>query len=159
MTPRLNYFQQSPELSKKLVDLGTLLQKTTIETHIRELVELRASQLNGCAFCVDMHVKMARIHGERELRLHHVAIWRESTLFTPRERAALAWAEVLTRIPAHGVPDDVYDSVRAEYSEKELSDLTFLVGAINSWNRLNVAFRMVPGSSDKAFGLDKAGLE
>ena len=159
MTQRVNYFQQSPELSKKLMELSALFQKTTIETHIRELVELRTSQLNGCAFCVDMHVKMAKIHGERELRLHHVAIWRESTLFSPRERAALAWTEVLTNIPAQGVSDDIYDSVRTLFSETELSDLTFLVGAINSWNRLNVAFRMVPGSSDKAFGLDKANLE
>ncbi|WP_244851497.1 carboxymuconolactone decarboxylase family protein [Caballeronia sp. SL2Y3] len=159
MTQRIDYFQQSPELSKKLIQLGALLQESTIETHVRELVEIRASQLNGCAFCVDMHVKMAKIHGERELRLHHVAIWRESTLFSPRERAALAWAEVLTNMPAEGVPDDIYDSVRAEYSDKELSDLTFLVGIINSWNRLNVAFRTAPGSADKAFGLDKAGLE
>ncbi|MFS8979861.1 carboxymuconolactone decarboxylase family protein [Cupriavidus necator] len=159
MTQRLNYFQQSPELSKKLMELGALFQKTTIEQPIRELVEIRASQLNGCAFCVDMHIKQAKIHGERELRLHHVAIWRESTLFSPRERAALAWTEVLTNIPAHGVPDDIFERVRTQYSEKELSDLTFLVGAINTWNRLNVAFRTVPGSSDKAFGLDKANLE
>ncbi|EYS87050.1 alkylhydroperoxidase [Cupriavidus sp. SK-4] len=159
MTQRTNYFQQSPELSKKLMEFGALFQKTTIEQPIRELVEIRASQLNGCAFCVDMHIKMAKIHGERELRLHHVAIWRESTLFSPRERAALAWTEVLTRLPAEGVPDDIYERVRTQYSEKELSDLTFLVGAINTWNRLNVAFRMVPGSSDKAFGLDKANLE
>ncbi|CAJ96194.1 Alkylhydroperoxidase family enzyme, contains CxxC motif [Cupriavidus necator] len=159
MTQRTNYFQQSPELSKKLMEFGALFQKTTIEVPIRELVEIRASQLNGCAFCVDMHIKMAKIHGERELRLHHVAIWRESTLFSPRERAALAWTEVLTRLPADGVPDDIYEGVRTQYSEKELSDLTFLVGAINTWNRLNVAFRMVPGSSDKAFGLDKANLE
>ncbi|AEI80995.1 hypothetical protein CNE_2c20440 [Cupriavidus necator N-1] len=159
MTQRTNYFQQSPELSKKLMEFGALFQKTTIEEPIRELVEIRASQLNGCAFCVDMHIKMAKIHGERELRLHHVAIWRESTLFSPRERAALAWTEVLTRLPAEGVPDDIYERVRTQYSEKELSDLTFLVGAINTWNRLNVAFRMVPGSSDKAFGLDKANLE
>ncbi|CAG2151005.1 hypothetical protein LMG31506_04344 [Cupriavidus yeoncheonensis] len=159
MTQRTNYFQQSPELSKKLMEFGPLFQKTTIEAPIRELVEIRASQLNGCAFCVDMHIKMAKIHGERELRLHHVAIWRESTLFSPRERAALAWTEVLTRLPADGVPDDIYERVRTQYSEKELSDLTFLVGAINTWNRLNVAFRMVPGSSDKAFGLDKANLE
>ncbi|GAB7545345.1 carboxymuconolactone decarboxylase family protein [Cupriavidus sp. CuC1] len=159
MTQRLNYFQQSPELSKKLMEFSALFQNTTIEQPIRELVEIRASQLNGCAFCVDMHIKMAKIHGERELRLHHVAIWRESTLFSPRERAALAWTEVLTNLPVQGVPDDIYDHVRTQYSEKELSDLTFLVGAINSWNRLNVAFRMVPGSSDKAFGLDKANLE
>ncbi|CAG9183287.1 hypothetical protein LMG23992_04950 [Cupriavidus laharis] len=159
MTQRTNYFQQSPELSKKLLEFSALFQNTTIEQPIRELVEIRASQLNGCAFCVDMHIKMAKIHGERELRLHHVAIWRESTLFSPRERAALAWTEVLTNIPAHGVPDEIYDRVRTQYSEKELSDLTFLVGGINTWNRLNVAFRMVPGSSDKAFGLDKANLE
>ncbi|SOY80718.1 conserved hypothetical protein; putative Alkylhydroperoxidase AhpD core [Cupriavidus taiwanensis] len=159
MTQRLNYFQQSPELSKKLMELNSLFSKTTVEQHIRELVEIRASQLNGCAFCVDMHIKMAKIHGERELRLHHVAIWRESTLFSARERAALAWTEALTQLPAQGVPDDVYERVRTQYSEKELSDLTFLVGAINTWNRLNVAFRMVPGSSDKAFGLDKANLE
>lgn len=159
MTQRLNYFQQSPELSKKLMELNGLFPKTTVEQHIRELVEIRASQLNGCAFCVDMHIKMAKIHGERELRLHHVAIWRESTLFSARERAALAWTEALTQLPAQGVPDDVYERVRTQYSEKELSDLTFLVGAINTWNRLNVAFRMVPGSSDKAFGLDKANLE
>lgn len=159
MTQRLNFFQQSPELSKKLIELGTMFQKTTIEAHIRELVEIRASQLNGCGFCVDMHIKMAKIHGERELRLHHLAVWRESTLFSPRERAALAWTEVLTNIPALGVPDDIYERVRTQYSEKELSDLTFLVGAINTWNRLNVAFRTVPGSSDKAFGLDKANLE
>ncbi len=159
MTQRLNYFQQSPELCKKLVELGTLFQKTTIESHIRELVEIRASQLNGCAFCVDMHIKQAKIHGERELRLHHVAIWRESTLFAPRERAALAWTEAVTQLSAQGVPDDVYERVRTQYSEKELSDLTFLVGSINAWNRLNVAFRTVPGSADKTFGLDKAGLE
>jgi AhpD family alkylhydroperoxidase len=159
MSQRTNYFQQSPELSKKLMELGALFQNTTIEQPIRELVEIRASQLNGCAFCVDMHIKMAKIHGERELRLHHVAIWRESTLFSPRERAALAWTEALTHIPAHGVSDEIHERVRTQYSEKELSDLTFLVGAINTWNRLNVAFRMVPGSSDKAFGLDKANLE
>lgn len=106
-----------------------------------------------------MHIKQAKIHGERELRLHHVAIWRESTLFTPRERAALAWTEAVTQLSAQGVPDEIYERVCTQYSEKELSDLTFLVGAINTWNRLNVAFRTVPGSSDKAFGLDKAGLE
>lgn len=159
MSQRLNYFQQSPELSKKLMELSALFQKTTIEQHIRELVEIRASQLNGCAFCVDMHIKQAKIHGERELRLHHVAIWRESTLFAPRERAALAWTEAVTQLGAHGVPDDIYEPVLTQFSEKELSDLTFQIGTINTWNRLNVAFRTVPGSSDKMFGLDKAGLE
>jgi AhpD family alkylhydroperoxidase len=159
MTQRLNYTQQSPELFKKFLDVSTQLHKSAIETKVRNLVEIRASQMNGCAFCLDMHVKEARIHGERELRLHHVAIWRESTLFEPRERAALAWTEVLTTIPEHGVPDDIYERVRTQFSEKELSDLTFLVMSINAWNRVNVAFRTVPGLSDKAFGLDKANLE
>ena len=158
MKQRLNYMQQSPELFKKLVEFSQVVHAGVIEPAIQELISLRASQLNGCAFCVDMHVKQARIGGERELRLHHVAIWRESTLFSPRERAALAWTEALTRLPEHGVPDDIFDRVRTQLSEKELTDLTFAVMAINAWNRVNVAFQTVPGSSDKAFGLDKANL-
>jgi AhpD family alkylhydroperoxidase len=158
MTTRLNYQEQSPALFKKLVELNMAISTSSIEQSIRDLVDIRASQLNGCAFCVDMHVKEATIHGERPLRLHHLAAWRESTLFAPRERAALAWTEILTNLPAQGVPDDVYDRVRSQLSEKELSDLTFLVMAINAWNRVNVAFRVVPGSADKAWGLDKANL-
>jgi AhpD family alkylhydroperoxidase len=158
MTTRLNYQEQSPALFKKLVELNMAISTSSIEQSIRDLVDIRASQLNGCAFCVDMHVKEATIHGERALRLHHLAAWRESTLFAPRERAALAWTEILTNLPAQGVPDDVYDRVRTQLSEKELSDLTFLVMAINAWNRVNVAFRVVPGSADKAWGLDKANL-
>jgi alkylhydroperoxidase family enzyme len=92
------------------------------------------------------------------LRLYHIAVWRESPLFAPRERAALAWTEALTRLPEGGVPDDLYDRVRGQFSEKELSDLTFAVMAINAWNRAGVAFRAQPGSADKLYGLDKAGL-
>jgi AhpD family alkylhydroperoxidase len=158
MTQRINYFQQSPELLKKFLELSHLLKDGAIEESTRDLVSIRASQINGCGFCLDMHVKEARIHGERELRLHHLATWRESTLFAPRERAALAWTEVLTKLPEHGVPDDIYERVRTQFSEKELSDLTFDVMVINGWNRANVAFKTVPGSSDKAFGLDKANL-
>ncbi|MET0618599.1 MAG: carboxymuconolactone decarboxylase family protein [Luteibacter sp.] len=158
MNQRLDYQQQSPELTRKLTELSMAEGKGAIEESIRHLVHIRASQINGCAFCVDMHVKQAVIHGERDLRLHHVAIWRESNLFVPRERACLAWTEALTRIPAHGVPDDLYDHVRSQLSEKEISDLTFVVAAINAWNRINVAFHTVPGTMDKAWGLDKAGL-
>jgi len=158
MTQRINYIQQSPELFKKFMDFSNALKNSTIEASIRDLVSIRASQLNGCGFCLDMHVKEARIHGERELRIHHVATWRESTLFAPRERAALAWTEVLTKLPETGVADDLYERVRTQLSEKELSDLTFDVMAINAWNRANVAFKTVPGSADKAFGLDKANL-
>lgn len=158
MTHRLNYIKQSPDLFKKLIEFSTLVDHGTIEQTVRDLIAIRASQLNGCAFCLDMHIKEARIHGERELRIHHLAAWRESTLFVPRERAALAWTEVLTKLPEQGVPDEIYERVRTQLSEKELSDLTFSVMAINAWNRVNVAFRTVPGSSDKAFGLDKAKL-
>ena len=158
MTQRINYVQQAPELFKKFVEFGGLVKDSTIEEKIHDLVSIRASQINGCGFCVDMHVKQAAIHGERPLRLHHLAIWRESTLFEPRERAALAWTEVLTTLPAQGVPDEVYERVRGQLSEKELTDLTYAVMNINAWNRINVAFRTVPGSSDTAFGLDKARL-
>lgn len=158
MTQRIDYQKQSPELFKKLLAFSMALNESSIELSTRHLVDIRASQINGCAFCVDMHVKEATMHGERPLRLHHVAIWRESTLFSARERAALEWTEVLTRIPAEGVPDDVYERVRAELSEKELSDLTFLVMSINAWNRVSVGFRVVPGSYDKTFGLDRSGL-
>jgi AhpD family alkylhydroperoxidase len=156
--PRLNYAAQSPELFRKLADLNMAIRKSGLEESIIDLVEIRSSQLNGCAFCLDMHVKQARLHGERELRLHHVAAWHESPLFAPRERAALAWTEVLTRLPEGGVPDDHYDRVRGQFSEKELSDLTFAIMAINAWNRAGVAFRARPGSADKLYGLDKAGL-
>jgi AhpD family alkylhydroperoxidase len=158
MTQRIDYQKQSPELFKKFVEFSLALKHSAIEESIRDLVDIRASQINGCAFCLDMHVKEATMHGERPLRLHHVATWRESTLFSPRERAALAWTESLTQIPAQGVPDDVYERVRTQLSEKELSDLTFLVMSINAWNRVNVGFRLVPGTYDKAFGVDKSGL-
>ena len=158
MTQRIDYQKQSPELFKKFVEFSLAIKHSAIEESIRDLVDIRASQINGCAFCLDMHVKEATIHGERPLRLHHIATWRESTLFNPRERAALAWTEILTQIPAQGVPDEVYERVRAQLSEKELSDLTFLVMSINAWNRVNVGFRLVPGTYDKAFGVDKSGL-
>ncbi|GAB3319381.1 MULTISPECIES: carboxymuconolactone decarboxylase family protein [Luteimonas] len=158
MSQRADFMQQSPELTRKLVELDALFKKTTIEESIQDLVKIRASQINGCAFCLDMHVKQATIHGERPLRILHLPAWRESPLFNPRERASLAWAEVLTQIPAQGVADDYYERVGAQLSEKEMSDLAFIVASINAWNRINIGFRTVPGSRDKAFGLDKAKL-
>jgi AhpD family alkylhydroperoxidase len=158
MTQRLNYMEQSPEFFKKMMELSGAEQKSTIEGKILHLVHIRASQINGCGFCTDMHIKQAKIHGESEIRLYHISIWRDSTLFSPRERAALAWTEILTTLPAHGVPDDIYNRVREQLSEKEISDLTFSVMTINAWNRLNIAFKYVPGSADAAFGLTKAGL-
>jgi AhpD family alkylhydroperoxidase len=158
MSQRIDYMKQSPELCKKFVEFSFACEKSAIEPALRHLVEIRASQINGCAFCVDMHVKQATIHGERPLRLYHLPIWRESPLFNPREQAALEWTEILTRILEHGVVDEVYQRVRAQLSEKELSDLTFVVMSINAWNRINVGFTVVPGTYDKAYGLDKSGL-
>lgn len=155
---RIDYMQQSPEMFKNLIELGNLLKKSSIEESIQHLIKIRASQINGCAFCLDMHIKQATIGGERPLRIHHLAAWRESTLFSPRERASLAWTEVLTQLPAQGVPDDLYERVRGQLSEKEISDLSFAVASINAWNRINIGFKIVPGSYDKAFGLDKANL-
>lgn len=158
MTQRLNYTQQAPELANKLLDLSMALRDSSIEQKLRDLVQIRASQINGCAFCLDMHVKEAKIHGESELRLYHVAIWRESNLFAPRERAALAWAEAVTRLQEGGIPDELYERVRGQLSEKEITDLTFSIMVINAWNRLAISFKAVPGSADKLYGLDKAGL-
>lgn len=155
---RVNYMRESPAMFKKLMELSAAVEDSAIELPIRDMVQIRASQLNGCAFCVDMHIKQAKIHGERELRIHHLAIWRESNLFTPRERAALTWTEVITKLPEHGVPDEIFAHVREQLSPKEISDLTFAIMLINAWNRAGVGFKAVPGSADSAFGLDKAGL-
>jgi AhpD family alkylhydroperoxidase len=158
MSERLNAQQLSAPFNRKFLEFSMSLKDSAIDLGIRDLVNIRASQMNGCAFCLDMHVKEATIHGERALRLLHVAIWRESALFTPRERACLAWTEVLTKIPEHGVSDEVYEEVRAQLSEKEISDLSFSIMAINGWNRLSIGFRAEPGSLDVPYGLNKAGL-
>lgn len=158
MGQREDYAKESPELFRKYSQFNAALKGGAIEERILDLVSIRASQLNGCAFCVDMHAKEARIHGERELRLYHVAVWRESPLFDARERAALAWTEVLTRLPEHGVSDELYEEVRRALSGKELADLTFAVVAINGWNRIAVGFRTPPGSADAVYGLDQAHL-
>jgi AhpD family alkylhydroperoxidase len=159
MTARINYFENAPTFAKKYMELSTAVKTgNALDATILHLVDIRASQLNGCAFCLDMHVKEAKLHGERELRLYHVAIWRESPLFDARERAALAWTEAVTRLSPEGVSDADFEAVRAHFSDKEISDLTFAVVVINGWNRLSVAFRNVPGSADKMYGLDKAGL-
>ena len=155
---RLDPYKAAPAAIKPLMALEAYIKECGLEHSLIHLVKVRASQINGCGFCLDMHVKEAKIAGETELRLYHVAIWRESTLFAPRERAALAWTEALTKLPEGGVPDELYERVRGQLSEKEVSDLTFSIMAINAWNRISIGFKNVPGSADKAFGLDKAGL-
>src|SRR5215468_9538099 len=158
MKERLNYFQQSPRLGQKFLEFSQAVQRESVPAGLLDLVNTRASQINGCAFCLDMHVKEAKIRGERELRLHHVSIWRESPLFSARERAALEWTEAVTQIAGREVPDELFQRVRKEFSEKELTDLTFGIATINFWNRLNVSFKTVPGSADEMLGLTKAGL-
>ena len=157
MTQRLDFSKLSPELLRKYYEFSMAV-KSAVEPTIKHLVDLRASQINGCAFCLDMHVKEAKIGGERELRLHHVAIWRESPLFDERERAALEWTEAVTRLGPHGVPDEIYDKVRSVLGDKALSDLSFAVMGINGWNRLSIGFQSVPGSMDGPYGLTKSGL-
>jgi AhpD family alkylhydroperoxidase len=158
MTQRLDFFRASPNMLKKFFEFSMAVKAGSIQQSILDLVNIRASQINGCAFCLDIHVKEATLHNERELRLHHVAIWRESPLFDERERASLEWAETLTKIPEHGVTDEMYARVRAQFSEQEVSDLTYAIMTINAWNRANVAFRTVPGTRDAELGLSKAGL-
>jgi AhpD family alkylhydroperoxidase len=160
MAARQNYMQTSPTFFKKFADFSAAIKSSnTVDAAILNLIDIRASQLNGCAFCLDMHVKEAKIRGERDLRVHHVAIWRESPLFDDRERAAFAWTEALTHLSHDGITDEQYASARKHFSENELSDLTFAVMAINGWNRLNAAFKNPPGSADKFLGLDKANLQ
>jgi AhpD family alkylhydroperoxidase len=155
---RVNYPKTSETIYKKFLEVSFAVKKSSLEESLLPLIDLRASQMNGCAFCVDMHVKQAKIAGERELRLHHVTVWRESSLFTERERAALEWTEALTKLDAHGVPDELFTRVREQFSESELSDLTFAIVTINGWNRMSIGFRAEPGSQDEAYGLTKAGL-
>lgn len=159
MNRKINYPELSAPMFNALVDLGQLSKKSPLGHTILNLVNIRVSQINGCAFCLDMHAKEAKIHGERELRLYHVSIWRESPLFSEKERACFEWAEALTQLNGHGVADTLYEKVRAHLSEKEISDLTFAVGIIGFFNRLNIAFPKMPGSLDAMFGLDKAGLK
>jgi AhpD family alkylhydroperoxidase len=157
MSQRINYFDVSPELSRKLFEFSKGI-KGTLDAGLIDLVNIRASQVNGCAFCVDMHSKEAKIHGEHELRLYHLAIRWESTLFSERERAALEWTEAVTKLPPHGIDDEVYERVRKEFTEAEVVELTMAIAMINMWNRLSISSRAVPGSYDEMLGLDKAGL-
>jgi AhpD family alkylhydroperoxidase len=155
---RLNYYTAAPALFGQLSKLSQDLHAAGLEGTLQSLVELRASQINGCAFCIDMHSKEAKIRGERELRLYALPAWRESLLYTDRERAALAWTETVTHLGPAGVTDDDYAQVKAHFSDAEVAQLTLLIAMINSWNRLAIAFRSVPGSLDKLYGLEKAGL-
>ena len=159
MVQRLDFARESPEIMSKFMAFVSGVEENAVEESSRDLVNVRIAQLNSCTYCLDLHIKQAKIHGERDLRLHHLASWRESTLFSPRERAVLEWTEVLTKLPELGVSDDIYEYVRTHLSDKEISDLTFVVISANAWTRLHAGFKTVPGSSDVILGLDKAGLK
>jgi AhpD family alkylhydroperoxidase len=158
MSKRMNYFEKSHTAIQKLVEAGMAIKKGTLGDTIIDLVDIRAAQMNGCSFCLDMHVKQAKMHGERELRLYHVAAWRDSPLFNDRERLALEWTETLTALKPEGASDELYSRAREAFSEQELSDLTVLVGMINMWTRMNIAVRNEPGTLDKMLGIEKSGL-
>lgn len=153
----MNYSAVAPKWGIDLANLGRSI-KEAVDGSLLHLVDIRASQLNQCSFCLDMHSKEAKIAGERELKLYHIAAWPESNLFSDRERVALALTEQLTLRPNQGVSDELYNSARELFSEKELVALIYAIGMINAWNRLSITFRPTPGSLDKMLGLDRAGL-
>jgi AhpD family alkylhydroperoxidase len=145
MTTRIEFFRIAPQSLKPLFALGAQIEASGIEHALLELVKMRASQLNGCAYCIDMHTKDARAEGETEQRLYLLDAWRETSLYSERERAALAWTEAVTFVADGHVPDDVYAEVSKHFTEQELVTLTLAVANINTWNRLNIAFRTEAG--------------
>ena len=150
MKPRMNYYQAAPETIKALVAVEDVIKASGLEQSLIELVKTRASQINGCAFCINMHTADARKYGETEQRLYLLNAWRESPLYTERERAALGWTEALTLISETHAPDRDYEAMRAQFSEPEAVNLTVLIGAINAWNRVAIGFRAVHPVAKKA---------
>lgn len=144
MKARLDLYKSSGNVMRGMLALEEHVKKSGLEQALTELVRLRASQINGCAFCVDLHSSDARKGGETERRLAAVAVWRDTPFFSDRERAALEWTEAVTLVSSTHVPDDTWERVKPHFSEAELADLTLLVVAINGWNRLSVAFRKLP---------------
>jgi AhpD family alkylhydroperoxidase len=150
MKPRMEYSKIAPGAYDAMLQMQKYVDSSGMEHSLLELVKLRASQINGCAYCIDMHSKDARALGETEQRLYGLNAWHESPFYTERERAALAWTEALTLVHQSHVPDDVYETARKQFSGKELVDLTMAVVAINGWNRLAIGFRTVAGTYQPA---------
>jgi AhpD family alkylhydroperoxidase len=151
MQPRPSYQKAAPDVLQGMLALSTVVQKLGLAPGLVDLVNYRVSQINGCAFCLDMHSKDLRARGETEQRIYMLSAWREvPNLYDARERAALAWAEAVTRLTDQEVSDEVYNQARGEFSEKELAQLTLSIVAINGWNRLNVAFRTPAGNYKSA---------
>ena len=150
LQPRLDFTKVSPEALKAMFGLEGYVRHSELEPALLDLVRVRTSQINGCAYCVDMHTKDARARGETEQRLYGLAAWRETPFYTERERAALDWAEAITMISHDHAPDEVFEHVKEHFNEKELVDLTLALVAINGWNRLSIGFRAVPGTYQPA---------
>ena len=146
MTPRLDYHKHGAGAYQAMLGLERFVRNCGLEHSLLELVKTRASQINRCAYCVDMHTKDARAAGETEQRLYALSAWRETPFYSPRERAALEWTEALTLISQNDIPDELYARVRDHFSEEELVDLSMAIITINGWNRLAIPFRSVPGS-------------
>ena len=157
--PRLDYRAELPEAMQAMRGLEDVVKRSSLEPPLLELVRLRASQLNGCAYCIDMHSKDARAKGETEQRLYLVSAWREAPVYTPRERAALAWCEALTLLPSSGAPNDVYEDVAAQFSPAEVAALTLAIAAINGWNRFAVGLRSPVGSYVSPSGRQEAATQ
>ena len=145
MEARMSYGRAAPGALRAMNGLETYIAECGLEPGLQELVKLRASQINGCAYCVDMHSLDARAGGETEQRLYALSVWRETPFFSERERAALLWTEKVTLISLDHVPDEVYEQVRAHFTEEELANLTLVIATINAWNRFAISFRSVPG--------------
>jgi len=145
MKARINLMHVNPGIIHAMLGLERQVRQAGLDSTLLDLVHMRASQINGCAYCLDMHSKDARANGETEQRLYGLEAWRETPYYSERERAALEWTEALTLVSETHVPDDVYERVRAQFSENELAHLSLAIVAINGWNRLNVAARTVPG--------------
>lgn len=156
MQPRLDVQNIAPQAYRAMAGLETFIRNSGLEPGLLELVKLRASQINGCAYCIDMHTKDARAGGETEQRLYGVTAWSETPFYTDRERAALAWTEALTLISETHAPDDVYEEVRRHFNESEVVSLTMAIVTINSWNRLALGFRAVPGTYEPKRHLEHA---
>jgi AhpD family alkylhydroperoxidase len=146
MQPRLEIHKAAPQAYRAMASLESYVRNSGLETALLELVRLRASQINGCAYCIDMHTKDARAAGESEQRLYALTAWSETPFFSDRERAALAWTEALTLISETHAPDQVYEEVRAHFSDEEVVNLSMAIVAINGWNRIALGFRTVPGT-------------
>ena len=150
MQPRLDYTKVSPGALRTMLDIETYLAKCGLERPLLLLVKMRASQINGCAYCLDMHSKDARAEGETEQRLYALDAWRETPFYSPRERAALTWTETLTLISETHAPDEIFREVRAQFSDQEMADLTLAIVAINGWNRISIGFRTEVGTYQPA---------